>query len=373
MGPRAALAERVKELTCLYGLSRLMQEADLPLDSVLQGIAELVPPAWQHPGAAGCRITVDGGTAASPGFAQSALRLEAGVRIRGVLRGRIEVCYREGQPGVDGARPFLDEERNLLEAIAREVALVVERRQLETERENLLEQARHLDRLVTIGQFAAGLAHELSEPLCSILGLAQLAAKDRELPPQAAADIRRIIESSLHAREIVKSFLAFARAGSSRAAPTAMNQVVTEALDLFTGRCARARIAVRLDLAPGLPEVQAVPTQMRQVLVNLIRNAIQAMPGGGTLTLSTCAAGDCVRVLVADTGIGMEDGTVRRIFTPFFTTREAGDGTGLGLSIVQGIIAAHGGTLAVDSRPGQGSRFQAELPIAHARPHGEQP
>lgn len=352
---KTALAERVKELTCLFGLSRLVQRPDLSLPQLLQGVADLIPPAWQFPDRTCCRVTLDGDTFVSAGFRESRHLQRVDLVIRGEARGSLEVFFQ-------GTDPFLDEERDLLEGLGQEVALAIERRRLEQDREHLLEQVRHMDRLATVGRFGSSLAHELNEPLCSILGLAQLAVKDPGLSSQAQADLRKIISASLHARDVVKGFLGFARAGKPERTVIPVNPLVTEAVDLFRVRCAREKIAVRLHLAAGLPPVRAVPSQMRQVLANLIVNGIQAMPQGGTLRLRTHAAKDVVRISVADTGIGMDDATIRDIFTPFFTTKDAGEGTGLGLGIVQDIIASHGGKLRVESRPGLGSRFIVELP-----------
>ncbi len=355
---KTALAERVKELTCLFGLSRLAQRPDLSLPELLQGVADLVPPAWQFPDRTCCRVTLDGDAFVSAGFQESPLGQRVDLVIGGEARGSLEVfCRESGQ-----AAPFLDEEWNLLEGLGQEVARAIERRRLEQDREHLLEQVRHMDRLATVGQFASGLAHELNEPLCSILGLAQLAVRDPGLSSQAQADLRKIVSASLHAREVIKGFLALARAGKPQRTPIPVNPLVTEAVDLFRVRCAREKITIRLHLASGLPRIRAVPSQMRQVLANLIVNGIQAMPHGGTLRLRTHGAKGTVRFSVADTGIGMDDATIRNIFTPFFTTKDAGEGTGLGLGIVQDIIASHGGKLRVESRPGLGSRFIVELP-----------
>ncbi|HWQ08151.1 MAG TPA: ATP-binding protein, partial [Holophaga sp.] len=144
-----------------------------------------------------------------------------------------------------------------------------------------------------------------------------------------------------------------------------------QVLDLFAARCARERISVRRRLAPGLPEIQAVPSQMRQVLVNLIINGIQAMPKGGTLTLETRPGKGTIRILVGDTGIGMDGQTIQKIFTPFFTTKDAEHGTGLGLGIVQDIVVSHGGRLSVESRRNAGSRFIVELPAGAAGSSGD--
>lgn len=356
-----ALGERVKELTCLYGLSTLAQRRELPLSELLQEVAELIPPAWRYPEFAHCRITFSGEVFESREFEESRLRQGANIFVKGEHQGGIDVFYSEEVPRGDEESPFLPEERNLIEGLAREVSLMIERRQLDKDREGLWEQLRHMDRLATIGQLTANVAHELNEPLCGILGLAQLAIKDQELPPQAKRDIKKIIASSLQARDVVRGLLGFSRSAPVRKVSVALNRIVEDAIDLFKARCARAKVTIHRELDPDLPKMSADPSQIHQVLVNLIVNAIQSMPNGGRLTLGTCLHGEKIQLSVEDSGIGMNDDTLRQIFVPFFTTKEVGLGTGLGMCIVHSIVTSHGGTIAVKSRSGEGSSFTIEF------------
>jgi signal transduction histidine kinase len=117
------------------------------------------------------------------------------------------------------------------------------------------------------------------------------------------------------------------------------------------------------DLAPDLPEVHADPSQINQVLVNLVINALQAMPSGGRLTLRTVHHPDQVSLIVEDTGMGMDEEVLKKIFTPFFTTKDVGQGTGLGLPVVHGIVTSHGGSIQVESQVNRGTRFEIQLPV----------
>jgi signal transduction histidine kinase len=128
--------------------------------------------------------------------------------------------------------------------------------------------------------------------------------------------------------------------------------------------CEQAGVEVARELAAPLPPVQADPGQLRQVVVNLVANAVQSMPTGGRLSLGTRADGEVVVLVVTDTGIGMAADLKARIFDPFFTTKEVGQGTGLGLAVVHGIIVAHRGQITVESEPGQGSRFEIRIPAS---------
>jgi two-component system NtrC family sensor kinase len=356
------LRERVKELTCLYGMAQLVARPDASLEEVLQGIVELVPPGWLYPEITSVRLVLDQRTYTTPGFREGPDRLRADVDVAGQTRGFVEVVYAEQRPRLDEG-PFLKEERSLIDAIAKELAHVIQRRQSEEERQKLQEQLRHADRLATIGQLAAGVAHELNEPLSSVLGFAQLAKKCPGLPQQAESDVEMIVKASLHAREVVKKLMLFSRQTPPRAARVDLNAVVEEGLYFLNSRCAKEGIQLVRKLAADLPYLAADPSQLQQVLVNIVVNAIQAMPRGGTLTVQTRSEEeDRVVLVVEDTGVGMSREVVRQMFVPFFTTKGVGQGTGLGLSVVHGIVASHGGTVEVESEVGRGTRFEIRLP-----------
>jgi signal transduction histidine kinase len=243
------------------------------------------------------------------------------------------------------------------------VSLLLELRETEREKMRLEQQLRHADRLATIGEMAAGAAHELNEPLGSILGFAQLAKNSPGLPIQAEHDIEKIVNAALHAREVIRKLLLFARKLPTRKAPCNLNHLVREGLYFLESRCAREGIGLVRKLDDRLPEITADSGQLHQVLVNLVVNAIQAMPRGGMLTIGTAFNGSRVQLAVEDTGIGMSEAVVKQLFIPFFTTKGAGQGTGLGLSVVHGIVTSHGGTILVDSQRGKGSRFVVSLPL----------
>jgi signal transduction histidine kinase len=274
----------------------------------------------------------------------------------------VEVAYCAEKPLRDEG-PFLKEERNLIGAVAQQVGLIVERREAEREKGKLREQLRHADRLATIGQLAAGVAHELNEPLGNILGFAQLIKRNPHMDEQAVKDSERIINASLYMREVIKKLMLFARQTPPRKTRVDLNRLIEEGLSFFETRCAKADIRVERSLQANLPKIIADPGQLNQVLVNLVVNAIQAMPHGGTLTVSTRTDDHTVSLVVRDTGIGMATEVLKRIFEPFFTTKDVNEGTGLGLSVAHGIVTAHKGTIQVKSRPNQGACFTVRLPL----------
>ena len=360
---KAALIERVKELTCLYGIAQIAGQPDISLQKIIQGIVELLPPAWQYPDIAFARIILDGISYTTQGFHECSQKQTAEVIVGGVPRGVVELVYAEEKPDLDEG-PFLKEERSLINAVTGRVALVVERRQAEEDRLKLHNQLLHADRLATIGMLAAGVAHELNEPLGNILGFAQLAKKCPGVPTSAEQDIGKIEAASLHAREIIQKLLVFARQAQPKKTRVNLNQVVEDGLYFFEARCVKEGIELVRLLSANLPEITADPAQMNQLLVNLVVNALQSMPGAGRITVQTRFCDHNVYLVVEDTGTGMSKDVQDKIFVPFFTTKDVGHGTGLGLPVVYGIVTAHGGSINVNSEPGCGTRFEIQLPVA---------
>lgn len=364
------LRERLKELSCAYRIAQIADEPGKPLDEILQYIVTLLPSAWMYPEIAASRIVVDGHLYTTPNFRAAKYKQSSYVVIKGIIRGAVEVFYLEKKPELDEG-PFLKEERKLIDNIARQIALIVEKKEAEAEKVQLQAQIRHADRLATIGQLAAGVAHELNEPLGNILGFAQLLQKSEGLPKQAVLDIDKIVGASLHAREIIKKLMLFARQTPSQKNAINLNAVVEEGLYFFEARCAKAGIKLIKSLAAALPEITGDQTQLRQVLVNLVVNAIQAMPAGGMLVIRTYADKSCAYLAVEDTGVGMTEEVMKKIFIPFYTTKDINEGTGLGLAVVHGIVTLHRGSIDVKSEPDRGSRFIINLPIGQAGYIGE--
>jgi signal transduction histidine kinase len=206
-------------------------------------------------------------------------------------------------------------------------------------------------------------AHELNEPLGNILGFAQLLQKDPMLLPETRSDVEKITVASLRAREIIRKLLVFARQSTPKMSRVNLNQLVDDTLQLFGDRCATQGVELEVLCSANIPQIVADPSQLTQVLVNLLVNAIQAMPDGGRLTVRTDSDDGNVRLVVEDTGIGMSQQAMDQVFVPFFTTKDVGQGTGLGLSTADGIVAAHHGSILVESTLGHGSRFEVRLPV----------
>lgn len=356
-----SLQERVKEMSCLYGITQIIDSPQKKLDDLLLEILNLIPPAWLYADIASAGISLDGRHFNTEGFRNDTPRLKSDIFIEGVKRGEVEVAYSKVKPELDEG-PFLNEERRLLDTISRELSVIIERKLYEKEKAEIKEQLQDADRLSMMGQLAGSVAHELNEPLTSILGFAQLAESSPGLPEQAAADIEKIIGVSLHAREIVRKLLMFARKMPARESFVELNQVVAEALGFFEHRCNKEGVTVTLDLKTDMEPIEADPGQLRQVAANLLVNAMQAMPSGGNLTLTTFETDKQVGFSVQDDGPGMDKEILDKIFIPFYTTKPAGKGTGLGLPVARDIINSHGGTIEVVSIKGSHTKVTVLLP-----------
>jgi signal transduction histidine kinase len=359
---RVALRERVKELTCLYGIARLVAHAELSLEEILQSAVELLPPGWLYPEDAAARVVLDVRSFVTAGVDDIVQKMSSDIVIDGQIRGYVEVGYMVEKPQIEEG-PFLLEESHLLDTVARELAFAIEQKSYLEEKRKLQGQLRHADRLATIGQLAAGVAHELNEPLSNIVGFAQLAASESDISEKTRRDINKIVSSALHAGEIIKGLLVFARETSPVKIPFNLNELIEDGLFMLDSRFVKAGINLRCDLDRSLPDITADRSQMLQVLTNLVVNSVQAMPDGGSLTIRTSHDIQNILLIIEDTGAGMDKKTLENIFHPFFTTKDVSEGTGLGLSVVHGIVAAHRGEINVESQPGKGSLFAIRLPI----------
>ena len=221
------------------------------------------------------------------------------------------------------------------------------------------------DKMASIGRLAAGVAHEINNPLTTILTSAMLIQEDTNAEDPNYQELQIIADEALRCRKIVSSLLDFARQSEPVKAKHDPNKVVTESVVLTRKQAAFNDVAVEESLSQDLPLINMDKDQIEQALINLILNAIAATDSGGKVTVSTSfiAEAESVELAVSDSGKGIPEEDMGKIFDPFFTTRESG--TGLGLAITHGIIEQHGGTIKVDSKLGQGTTFTIRLPHNH--------
>jgi PAS domain S-box-containing protein len=234
-----------------------------------------------------------------------------------------------------------------------------------TEQKQQNERLMIADRLASIGELAAGTAHELNNPLTSIIGFSQL-LMEKDIPDDTREDVELIYNEAQRAANVTKSLLTFGRKHAPVKQPNQINNIIEDVLKLRTYEHYVNGIEVKKRLAPNLPEIMADYFQMQQVFLNIITNAEYSMTEAhnrGTLTIITKKQNSNVRISIADDGPGISRENLSRIFNPFFTTKEAGKGTGLGLSICHGIVSEHGGQIYARNQPGKGATIVVELPI----------
>ena len=220
------------------------------------------------------------------------------------------------------------------------------------------------EKMASLGKLAAGIAHEINNPLGGILIYASLMAEDLPEDDSKRGDLARIVQETSRCKDIVKSLLEFARQTEPKMEPTDINRAVTDGLFFLENQALFHNIKIIKKLDPFLPFVRGNAGQLKQVLINIIVNAAEAMHGNGTLTITSYPSPDRRGVFFefTDTGEGIPQENLTRIFDPFFTTKDVGKGTGLGLSTSYGIVESHGGRLSVKSKVGEGTTFTIELP-----------
>ncbi len=232
-------------------------------------------------------------------------------------------------------------------------------RDLSTKERQLIQS----EKLATVGKLAAGVAHEINNPLGNISLYAQMLSRKIK-DPEAKKKLKIIEEQADQTAKIVKSLLDFSRQSEPKFKLVDLNTIVKKTLNVLEPQISLNKIKVKTKLEENLPKVYADPMQIQQVLVNIVTNAIQAMEGksDATLEITTKSEGDKVMVSIKDNGVGIPEEHLDKIFDPFFSTKGVGKGTGLGLSVSYGIVENHGGEIKVESKVGEGSTFTVILP-----------
>jgi two-component system, NtrC family, sensor kinase len=242
-----------------------------------------------------------------------------------------------------------------------------------TSQKKMEDQLYHTEKLASLGQLAAGVAHEINNPLAIILGFSDILSERMAPDSEEFKLIKTIERQGFNCKKIVENLMTFARAPEKAQYDTDINGCVETLLEVVKGPTLTKKVKIHLDLEEGLPRVRGDADQLQQVFLNLINNAVLAMPQGGDLTITTRLAADRERVQIAfaDTGVGIKKDNLAKIYDPFFTTRKVGEGTGLGLSVSYAIIQKFGGTIHCESKmkeeagdQGSGTTFTISLPLA---------
>jgi len=221
------------------------------------------------------------------------------------------------------------------------------------------------DKLASLGQLSAGVAHEINNPLGLILGYTQLLLADLDPQSQMAQDLRVIEKHAVHCKRIVEDLLKFSRSSGTTKRRRDLNELLKEVLDVVRNKFEVERVRIVEELDENLPPITVDGDKMKQVFMNLLMNARQAITGQGLIRVRSSLDSKRKRVLISfqDNGCGIPPEILHRIFDPFFTTKPVGVGTGLGLSVSYGIVRDHDGEIRVETAPGEGSTFTVELPL----------
>jgi len=369
---RCALEERVKELNCLYGISEIVEREGGSLPAILQGIANLLPTSWEYPSITCARIALKGTEFKSDNYSDSPWKQVAELRVHGEPAGFVEVSYLEERPQ-RGEGPFLLEERTLINAVAERTGRIVERlraNQFHQQREaELRNRLAHLTRVATMGEMASSIAHEVNQPLTAIATYTQACTRMMRAGTTDTEEIleilSRVTDEALRAGGIVHRLKDLMRRREGKRTECDVNSLIRDLEHLVSVDTRLHDVQLDLQLSESLPLVLVDSIQIQQVVLNLIRNAVDAMmdcvPEKREIVVRTVLRkGGKVEISVADTGCGLSPECEEEMFQPFFTTKE--DGMGMGLSVSRSIVTSHGGQMWFSHNQDAGTTFHVTIP-----------
>ena len=401
------LRERVKELNCLYGISNLVEKPHILLGEIFQGVADIIPPSWQYPEITCARIILENQEYRTQNFRETVWKQTSDIVVHNQRIGTVEVYHLEEKPEIDEG-PFIKEERQLINAIAKRLGHLYERIKGEDERKNIKAQLLQSEKMASVGQLAAGVAHEINNPtgfvssnlktlseyLKDINGLLReykkliadlkentdadgghpaisehverITALEEEVDIDFILnDIFELIEESREGTERIKNIVQdlkdFAHPGEDKPKFADINKNLDSTVNVVWNEL-RYKADVTKDYG-DLPQVHCYPQMINQVFVNILVNAAQSIKERGEIKIKTRADNGYAEIKISDTGSGIPKENLSKIFDPFFTTKTVGSGTGLGMNVAYNIIKKHNGTIDVESTVGAGTTFTIRLPV----------
>ena len=369
------LTERVKELNCLYGISKLVETTDY-LEDILQGAVELLPASWQYPDVTCARIKLGKQQFQTANFKKTEWQQVENIIVNGKPFGQVEVHYLEEEPQLDEG-PFLKEERHLIHAVAEQLGTVIARKWAEDKLRSLYQREKRLrERLQTEMQskvdFTRKLVHELKTPLTSLLATSQLLrdeTRDRRLAKLAGYvwnSASSLDERVNELHDLVKGELGTLKL---KLEPLNLESLLISVREETKALADEASATVNLEVQYPLPQVYGDASRVRQVVLNLLNNAFK-YASGSTITIRAIPNKADVSVEVQDQGPGINPSERKRLFQPYHSSaskgKEAG-GLGIGLALCKMLVELQGGKIWVKNRPGKGASFFFTLPALETR------
>jgi two-component system NtrC family sensor kinase len=357
--PEEKLKERVKELTCLYEVSKTISQSNCIEKNVLQKIILSTKKAWRFADDAVVELRVQDRNFVTSKIIASGIYQISYINIENTSAGFIRVYYPEEKYTQNS---FLEDEQKLLDTIAFEIGNYINKFQ-KLEKEALLRKSvERADRLSILGEITAGIAHELNTPLGNILGYAEL-IKDQTNDPEITSDISTIINSVIYSREIVKKLLFFACEMPHQLQENDIKSIVNFATSFLRQNFQKKEVKSNVIFKKDTIIAKVDSVQITQVLFNLLINAIYASPQNSTVTTTVDSDAKNILITIEDEGHGIPENIKHKIFEPFFTTKPLNDGSGLGLSVVHGIVKNHNGEITIKDNYPAGTVFTIKIPL----------
>ena len=358
---------RNKELNCLYQIGELVWSREMD-DSLLQEVVQILDSTLSESDVTGTKLCIDEVCCNSPTFQSTPWKLAVDIIVEKRKRGDLEVCLiHDPNAGVANGNGHTEDRQSLIEAIGRRLGEALGHQEAEA-------KVLHASKLASIGELAAGMGHEINNPVNCIINCADILLKQAEAGSQTAEFSDLIRSEAERIAHIVKDLLTFSRQDTSMFSAAQVADIVDTVLTLCKKKIEKSQITLKVNTPESLPRIECRSEQLQQVLMNLVLNAIHALDDkypeaddDKQLEISATVSGragiEYVRISVTDHGIGIADANIERIYDPFFTTKGRDLGTGLGLSVSDGIIKNHKGTITVDSKIGEYTTFHVEIPV----------
>ncbi|WP_111309727.1 sensor histidine kinase [Confluentibacter sediminis] len=355
-----ALKERIKELTCLYEVSSIIGNTNLDLiEDTLKAVAFSVKKAFQYPENTVVMVSIDSLSISTDEQARQDLKMASHIKIFNKNKGKLIV-------GLDTSHSktihFLKEEQLLLDNVALKVGSLLERIEIQKSEASLKRQMEHADRLVTLGELTAGIAHELNTPLANILGFAELMKSDLDPHTKLSDDVDKIIKNAIFSREVVKKLMFFSCEMPQKMTMVNIVPSIKNAINLLDATFRKEQVKYIVKIEEEELWLRADPIQLTQIMFNLLMNAIYFSPKDGLVTIEALSTKKHIILIISDEGKGFLPNELEKVFQPFFTTKPIGEGAGLGLSVVHGIVASHKGSITAENNIKKGAIFTIKLP-----------